>query len=105
MSRQATETSIEEIARALVTQRDQGQRTVLFLGAKAGGLFGNKYLYETLKKFSLLSFDNLSNEDKFKACYRVLSRHFSEREIHDILLGALGPLKYREEDKLLVELI
>src|SRR5437016_762787 len=105
MSRLAIETNIEEIASALVTQRDLGQRTVLFLGARAGGLFGNEFLYETLKNFSLLNFDILSNVDKFRECYNVLSKHFTESEKHNILVGALATLRYKEEDKLLAELV
>lgn len=105
MSRLATETSIEEIASVLARQRDQGQCAVLFLGARAGGLFGNEHLYGTLKNFSPLNFYNLSNKDRFKECYRCLSKHFSENEIHNILVDALGPLKYREEDKFLTGLI
>lgn len=105
MSGRAAEINIEEISRTLETRRDHGQRTVLFLGARAGGLFRNEYLYEIMKKFSLLNFDTLSNEDKFKECYRVLSTRFSKTEINDILVGALGPLRYREEDKLLTGLV
>src|SRR2546423_13557710 len=105
MSRLAIETNIEEIASALVTQRDLGQRTVLFLGARAGGLFRNEYFYETLKQFSLLNFDNLSNVDKFKECYYVLNKHFTETERHNILVAALATLRYREEDKFLAKLV
>src|SRR5260221_4000622 len=105
MSSTAIETNIEEMARVLAIRRGQGQRTVLFLGSRVGGLFGNEYLYELLKKFSLKIFDSLSNVDKFEECYHVLSRHFSKSEIHDILVGSLGLLRYREEDKLLMGLI
>jgi|SRR5579859_228303 len=101
----ATETNVEEIARALAKRRDQGKHAVLFLGARAGGLFGNEYLYETLKKFSLLNFDTLSNVDKFRECYYILSKHFTESETHNILVGALAAIRYREEDKLLAELV
>src|SRR5947209_1979768 len=105
MSRSAAETSIEEIARALATRRDQGQPTVLFLGARAGGLFGNEFLYDTLKNFSLLNFDILSNVEKFRECYHVLSTYFTESDSQNILVGALAALRYREEDKLLTELV
>src|SRR2546421_12243882 len=104
MSR-SMETSIKEIARALATQKDQGQRAVLFLGARAGGLFGNEFLYDTLNNFSLLNFDALSDVDKFKECYYVLNKHFTESERHNILVGALATLRYREEDKFLAKLV
>src|SRR5437868_1356853 len=105
MSRSVTETTIEEIARTLTTRRGQGQRIALFLGARAGGLFGNRFLYDTLKQFSLLDFDTLSNVEKFRECYYVLNKHFKKSERHDILVGALATLRYREEDKLLAELV
>src|SRR5436309_7795358 len=105
MSGSAIETNIEEIARALTAQREQGQRIVLFLGARAGGLFGNEFLYETLKNFSLLDFNTLSDVEKFRESYYVLNKHFTESERHNILVGALATLRYREEDKLLAELV
>src|SRR5436305_14632868 len=105
MSGSTSETSIEEIARVLATRKDQGQSVVLFLGTRAGGLFGNEFLYDTLKNFSLLNFDALSNVDKFRECYYVLSKHFTESERHNILVGALATLRYREEDKLLTGLV
>lgn len=105
MAGSTTETNLEEIARTLMMRRDQGQRPVLFLGARAGGLFGNEYLYDTLKNFSLLNFDTLSNVDKFRECYYVLNIHFTESERHNILVGAMAALRYREEDKLLAELV
>jgi hypothetical protein len=107
MSGSVTETNIKEIARVLATRRDQNRRTVLFLGARAGGLFGNGYLYEMLKQFSFLNFDNPSilNVDKFRECYYVLNKRFTEVERHNILVGALAALGYREEDKILAELV
>ncbi len=105
MSDSLQEINVEEIARKLTTRRDQGQRTTLFLGSRTGGLFGNEYFYDTLKQFSLLNFDTLSNIEKFRECYYVLRKHFTAMERRDILVGALATLRYREEDKLLAELI
>ncbi len=78
MSDSLQETNVEEIAEELKTRRKQGQRTTLFLGSRTGGLFGNEYLYEMLKQFSLLNFDTLSNIEKFRECYYVLSKRFKE---------------------------
>lgn len=111
MSKSVQETSVSEIARELVKRREQGQRTILFLGSRTGGLFGNEYLHEMLKQFSLLNFDTLSNVDKFRECYYVLSKHFTEAKRHDILVEALAKLKHldklkcREEDGLLARLL
>lgn len=105
MFRPVSGTNIEEIATALAKGRDRGQRTVLFLGSRAGGLFGNEFLYDTLKDFSLLDFSTLSNIEKFRESYYVLNKHFTEGERHNILVGALATLTYKEEDKLLAELV
>lgn len=105
MSRSVQETSVAEIAKELVRRRDRGQRTILFLGSRTGGLFGNQYLYETLKQFSLLNFDTLSSTDKFRECYYALRKHFTAIERHNILVGALATRRYREEDWLLARLL
>ncbi len=100
------ETNIEEIAGMLVEHRSQGKHPILFLGARAGGVFRNAYLYETLKQFSLLNFDKLSGAEQFRECYRVLtSKYFDEITRHEILVNALGPLTYRHEDRLLSGLV
>ena len=105
MSQRAVQTSIEEIAEMLSAKRYQKPGIVLLLGSRAGALFGNEYLYETLQKFSLSNFHELSNDGKFKDCSDVLSKYFSESEKRDILVGALGPLRYREEDRQLAGLV
>lgn len=104
MLTQAKEADVKAIAEMLLFQREKGQRAVLFLGARTGGLFANEYFYETLQQFSLLNFDLLSNAGKFEECHSVL-RGFTEIEKHNILVGALSTLRYREEDKLLVSLV
>src|SRR5437763_15970524 len=87
-----SETSVDDIARELTSRRNQGQRTVVFLGSRAGGFFGNEVLYETLKQFSLRNFDMLSRVDKFEECHAILNKHFTESERHHILVGALATL-------------
>ena len=104
MSESATQINVKEMANVLSDRRDQGQRIVLFLGASTGALFGNKYLYELLNQFSLRNFASLSNAVKFAECYANLSR-FRETERHKILVGAMAALSYREEDKILAQLV
>ncbi len=100
------ETDIATIVASLKHARGQQQRMVLFLGSRAGGLFGNEDLYGILKDFSLRSFNELSPINKFAECYNILrSGHFSTTEIHHILVGALRPLHSREEDKILDVLV
>jgi TIR domain/SIR2-like domain len=105
MSKSVQETSVEEIARELISRRDQGLRPVLFLGSQIGGLYNNKFLYEILRQFSNVNFDFLSDPHKFRECYTILSKHFNEQERYNILIKALTALKYREEDKRLARLI
>src|SRR5437762_2821401 len=106
MRRLVIESNIEEIANMLIERREKGEQPTLFLGARTGGLFRNKILYEVLKQFSLLNFDSLSDSEQFQECHAVLtSTLFTERERHDVLVGALGPLTYREEDRLLSGLV
>src|SRR5579859_4717471 len=45
-------TSIPDIARWLEQKRDTGQSVILFLGARAGGLFRSKPLYTKVQHFS-----------------------------------------------------
>ncbi len=105
MSRPASQTNVVTIADSLKAGKKQQQRPILFLGARAGGLFDSRYLYETLQQFSFLSFANLSTMDKFAECHSILQKYFNKNEIHDILIGALSSLKYREEDELLARLV
>ncbi len=99
------ETNVAAIANSLRSIRGEHQRLTLFLGSRAGGLFNNKHLYMTLERFSLRDFDGLSNIERFDECYKVLSKCFSETERHDIIVGALSSLRYREEDEILAELV
>jgi hypothetical protein len=101
------ETSVLEIATFLKTRKSVNNRTVLFLGARAGGLFRNPILYESIKNFSKSTFDELSESDQFHECYTVLSdaNRFTEIDVYDILLASLNQSTDREEDKLLVSLV
>lgn len=100
------EITIAAIASLLKSMKGQKKSPVLFLGARAGGLFHNEYLYKMLRDFSLRRFDDLSNTDKFAECYKIISdKRFSVADRYQILAGALSPLWHREEDKALAALI
>jgi TIR domain len=101
------ETSVLEIATFLKTRKSVNNRTVLFLGARAGGLFRNPIFYESINNFSKRSFGGLSDIDKFRECYTVLSdaNRFTEIDVYDILLTSLNQSTYREEDEYLATLM
>ena len=62
------EASITDVARWLERRRIAGESTVLFLGAKAGGLFRSKPLYSTVQYFSPRTFNDLSRIEQFGEC-------------------------------------
>ena len=104
------EIALKDIAELLKSRRDTSKRTVLFLGARAGGLYGNSTLYNKIEKFSVTSFDNLDDIEKFAKCYDELqnNQRFNESNIYDILSDALKNepgLIYRQEDDCLMELV
>ena len=101
------ETNVSDIATLLEVRRSSSSRTVLFLGARAGGLFYNTTFHECVEKFSKRLFSQLSETAKFHECYKILSDtgRFSENDVYDILALSLKNLQYRREDDCLVELI
>ncbi len=132
MIEQATEATVADIARFLKDKKSQGQRVGLLVGTKAGALYDNDNLYETLKLYTSTANDisrllkqqmqldkdslqllisyiqdlkNFPTPARFKECYDIMSKHFSERGIHTILANALVSIHYREADELLSGLI
>jgi hypothetical protein len=87
-------------------KKDNSRSTVLFLGARAGGLFRSKTLYATLQYFSLRTFNNMSRVEQFNECYHALLRSdFSKSDIDTILIASLQGSQVSETDILLAELI
>jgi hypothetical protein len=83
----------------------ESSRTVLFLGAKAGGFFENEGFYTMMKVYSTETFDKLDSDEKFQRCYQILER-FSERDRDSALSQSLSTSRrYRLEDDYLAELI
>lgn len=81
-----TETTTTEIAQVLESRKSTLKPTVLFLGARTGGLFDNLMFYDYIKRFSnfFSIFDSLTIIDKFKKCHESIAQ-LSEREIYDLL--------------------
>jgi nucleoside phosphorylase len=101
------ETNVSNIATLLKVRKHGNIRPVLFLGARAGGLFRNPTLYEIIKILSEHAFDEFSDSDKFRECFTVLSdaNRFSTSDIEAFLLESLDETTEREEDEYLVKLV
>ena len=101
-----SEVQVTDIAKWLERRKDAGRSTVLFLGARTGGLFRSKMLYGTVQYFSLRAFNNMSRLEQFDECYRVLrEQDLSKSEIDTILIAALQGLQITETDISLAELV
>ncbi len=97
-------TTIEEIAESLREQRDQGQASIIFLGARASEFYRNAELYREVEQW-IPEFQELSDINKFRRCYEVLSSYYNEQDIHRILSLASKMNEYRDEDGLLVKMV
>jgi hypothetical protein len=95
-----------EVANWLKKRRENGLSNVLFLGARAGGLFRSKTLYSTSQYFSPRTFHNMIQTQQFGECYRVLCEgDFVRGDIHSILVAALQSLKIAPADSYLANLV
>ena len=102
----ASAVQVKDMARWLQERKDAGRSTVLFLGARAGGLFRSKTLYGTVQNFSLRAFNNMSRIERFGECCRVLLEEDLRRsEIDTILIESLEGLQITETDISLAELV
>jgi hypothetical protein len=97
---------VPEMATLLEFRKKHNQRTVLFLGARAGGLFRSAQFYETIRQFSKRDFAELSQFEQFSECYNVLQEErFSERDRFSILSGSLREIDTIDADVCLAELV
>ena len=102
----ASEIQVTDIARWLQNSKDAGRSTLLFLGARTGGLFRSKTLYGTVQYFSSRAFNNMSRIEQFAECCRILlEEDLSRSEIDTILTASLQGLQITETDVSLAELV
>ncbi|GHO96599.1 hypothetical protein KSF_066470 [Reticulibacter mediterranei] len=79
---------------------------VLFLGARAGGLFRSQELCDILQPFSKRTLHELSQSHRFEECYKVLSqRQFSERELDSILTQSLQHITHTDADVCIADMV
>jgi hypothetical protein len=98
---------IKELANLLRLRRSTGNRTVLLLGSRVGGLFRSELFYEHLERFSNRDFGGMSRFEQFSECYALLtaSKRFGESDIHGICRIALQDVAVTDADIYLAELI
>src|SRR2546428_2634945 len=106
MPGEVPKSDVPDMAKQLEFRKKHNQRTVLFLGARAGGLFRSSQFYDTIRQFSKRDFAELSQFEKFSECYKVLQeKRFSERDRFSILSGFLKDVRTIYADVCLAELV
>lgn len=99
---------IASMARQLQLRRKNKLKTVLVLGARAGGLIRSQRLYDELQSFFSHGFSNLSRNSQFARFYHLLARpesSFSNAHIQTMLSSALTTVALGEVDEKLARLI
>ncbi len=106
MPGKVVEKNIADIAEALKLKQKNNQSMVLFLGSRAGGLFRSQDFFDTMKEYSVRSFDLLSREGQFAASYKSLRQDsFNDNNIHALLTKCLQSITISEFDIYLAEFI
>nr|BBH94271.1 hypothetical protein KTA_24700 [Thermogemmatispora argillosa] len=105
--RDASESSIPDIAKLLDIRKQSGSGIVLVLGARAGAFYRlSSAFQEMVMGFSERSLQGLSKPAAFGECYRVLNEHpFSERDLDSIFQAALRDVTVTMADLCLAELV
>src|SRR6266700_1462293 len=99
-------TTVSEIARHIRVWSST-QPTVLFLGARAGGLFHNSAFYQLIELLSKnpSEFQKLGEVDKFAQCYRILAEQ-RESDIFGVLQQTLEKKEeHRRQHAYLAQLV
>ncbi len=98
--------TVAEIAARLQQRKSIHHHTVLFLGTRAGGLFGNPSLYQVIEKYisEYNAFKTLQEPKKFDRCYQFLSS-LSETDVHEILLACFKEPVTRSENDALAQIV
>jgi metacaspase-1 len=90
MSNEVSRSDVAEMAALLTLRKQHHQRTILFLGARAGALFRSQQFYEILRPFSKRSFTAMSRFEQFTECYKLLRQdQFSDQDRFSILSASL----------------
>jgi hypothetical protein len=99
--------SIQDIAMRLDMRKQHRNGTVLVLGSRAGSLFRSQSFYTTLSRFSSRSFSELSRNEAFEECYRVLQRKedLGTSDVNGIINRVVQEVTFSGEDEALARLI
>lgn len=98
------ESNVTEMANWLKMRKSANRRTVLFLGARTGGLFRSKDFYDQAQQWSNRAFNELSQIEQFGECYQVLN-HFSESDLDGFFTLSLKNVGTSEADACVTELV
>src|SRR5579859_7028723 len=106
MSVEVSKIQIAEIARELEERKNENRRPVLILGSRAGGLFRSQYFNETMLKYSMRNFADLTLREQFSQCYDILDKETMARtDLKIIITKALENLNFAIADDCLAELV
>lgn len=106
MPGEAEKAEIATLVNWLGMRKKINNPAVLFLGARAGGLFRSQELYNILRPFSKRTLSELPRTHQFEECYKVLSQgQFSERELDSILTESLHDIAFTDADVCLAEMV
>lgn len=96
---------VKELAKRLKLRKEHHNHTALLLGARTGALFRSEHFYESLQQFSYLGFNGLSHLKQFAECYSILTKTFSEAEIHSLLRVSLQDMALTRAEHCLAEFV
>ena len=106
--------TVREVREIINDWKIQGQSWMLFVGARAGELFGNDLFYHSNKTFSralvqyVPNFSSCTDIEKFQRSHEILSKRFSDAKKRNKLLTTIfdtNKNNARAEDDLLVDLV
>jgi hypothetical protein len=88
---------IDKIAGCLTLRRKTQNTTILVLGSRAGSLFRNGFLYDTLNLFQTGGINRVSLPQRFAACFHMLNT-LNQEERDEIIRTAHKQIKVEEAD-------
>src|SRR5713226_8125627 len=101
---------VPTLVQMLQDKKNNNQKTVLILGARAGALYRSPDLYDWLEPSSKRDFAGMSQRERFSECYSILrklreEKGASSRDIKSGLIHALEKVNFSGEEDCLIELV
>src|SRR5436309_8344862 len=107
MDIETSKSTIADMAYLLKSRKDNRNPTVLFVGARAGGLFRSRELYNLGQLYTNRpSFRRLPLSEQFSECFKVLmSDRLGEADRHNLLIDSLRNQSFSPADVALASLV